>query len=570
MAINYNSQLPYDNPESYNSHRRFVGQGCSKAKQFPEFFREDYQSFVQFIDLYYQFLDTTYSGNLDGQLDIDRTDEIFLENYRLQYAVTMPKFDHIQVRQFIQNAKAFYSSKGTENSIKFLFKIAFNDEIQISYPGESTLKAQSGKWSQDYYLAASDTGRQIEPQTPFDLVFRLDDRIFRHAIDKIENIPDTNNIRIFIKPQQNLSFVSDIKLYAGTIQDSTCIGTLIKQPQNLRIVEGGQYWSVGQLIQIPGQLKDTVARVTKVSSTGSIERVEPVEFGYPHEFGQIHHAHPFSKRPQNTYETAVSKTLISINPIRYIYAVKIFDTHSVTDTELIVFSDADRQSAYYTDYSMPAAWANNSYSSEEIIRLYSQPPGNLEYTAGEISIANWNRQQAIFYIDFDYIVKTAGQYITDSGQLQNRRIVLQDNLYYQQFQYLIETTIDQKRFRPYTELVHPIGTKQFQNLKLEFNTDVVSNYVADAHKAYSRGFTDIMVRTDATSKHIVKQLSDEITLPDESIKSVQKTVADTLTVQHTVDNSVNSTNTGYFSESYVDLTDPQNLYAYLNNSTLVI
>ena len=49
---------------------------------------------------------------------------------------------------------------------------------------------------------------------------------------------------------------------------------------------------------------------------------------------------------------------------------------------------------------------------------------------------------------------------------------------------------------------------------------MVSNYVADVHKAYSRGFTDIMVRTDAASKHIVKQLSDEITLPDESIKSV--------------------------------------------------
>ena len=109
MAINYNSQLPYDHPDSYNSHRVFVDQNSSKAKQFPEFFREDYQSFIQFIDLYYQFLDTTYVGNLGGQLDIDRTDEIFLDNYRRQYAVSMPRFDHISVRQFIYNAKAFYS-----------------------------------------------------------------------------------------------------------------------------------------------------------------------------------------------------------------------------------------------------------------------------------------------------------------------------------------------------------------------------------------------------------------------------------------------------------------------------
>jgi hypothetical protein len=34
------------------------------ARNFPEYFREEYPAFVSFIEEYYKFLDTTYSGNI--------------------------------------------------------------------------------------------------------------------------------------------------------------------------------------------------------------------------------------------------------------------------------------------------------------------------------------------------------------------------------------------------------------------------------------------------------------------------------------------------------------------------
>jgi len=113
----------------------------SIARQFPEFFREEYSAFVTFVEEYYKYLDTTYVGNLEGVLDLDKTDEVFLEHYRNQYAVGFPEFSNMQLREFIRNAKEFYKSKGTEKSLKFLFRLLFNEELFVDYPGRYVLKA---------------------------------------------------------------------------------------------------------------------------------------------------------------------------------------------------------------------------------------------------------------------------------------------------------------------------------------------------------------------------------------------------------------------------------------------
>ena len=40
----------------------------------------------------------------------------------------------------------FYRAKGTPNSLKFLFRALYNEEIDIYYPKEDILKASDGKW----------------------------------------------------------------------------------------------------------------------------------------------------------------------------------------------------------------------------------------------------------------------------------------------------------------------------------------------------------------------------------------------------------------------------------------
>lgn len=568
MAINYNSQLPYDHPDSYNPHRVFVGQNTSKAKQFPEFFREDYQSFIQFIDLYYQFLDTTYVGNLGGQLDIDRADEIFLDNYSRQYAISMPRFDHISVRQFIQNAKAFYSQKGTVTSLKFLFRIAFNDEIDVSYPGEHILRASDGVWTQDYYLTADNTDRTMVPVAPFDLVFSKNGKTFRYRIDRTESLIETpdNLVRLYIRQRQDISIENDTKAYAGKIDALSCIGTLVRQPSSVKIVDGGQYWNPGVLIKIPGAYKDTHVRVTKVDQSGQIKQTEILEFGHTHTLNQIHHDHPSKSRPSGQY-SGIQKTLIGINPYRYRYNCDIYDVVTSVDNKLTGMSG---DQTYTENTVAPYSRQEETYFGTQIINLINREnASHYESTAGDTSIARWNNSQAILYLEFDYLVKLKGYYADARGQLSNRHTALQDNIYYQPFQYLIDTRIDYQTFKNYIDLVHPIGTKRFQNLNIEGDVTVtdVFSYDISSSIVYTILMRDGTAQNDSIQKTVLKSLESSSTTTDTVQKYNKKYITDALMVTHAADAEIQDERTAYFDAIYVDAGD---VYTYPNSLTLDI
>jgi len=83
--------------------------------------------------------------------DIDTTDlDEFVEFFKSQYAVTFPSkvYTSEDTRLLYKNILSFYRALGTEDSFKMLFRLLFNEEIEIYYPKTDMLIASGGNYMQ--------------------------------------------------------------------------------------------------------------------------------------------------------------------------------------------------------------------------------------------------------------------------------------------------------------------------------------------------------------------------------------------------------------------------------------
>lgn len=124
--------------------------------QVPEFVRDDYPLFVDFLKAYYEFLETkqgiqlndliTQSKNLSKIFDVDQSIDEFKVQFYNTYAKFFPLDSNIDSAFLIKNILPLYKSKGSEESFKLLFKLLFGVSVDIFYPRERILIASDGKW----------------------------------------------------------------------------------------------------------------------------------------------------------------------------------------------------------------------------------------------------------------------------------------------------------------------------------------------------------------------------------------------------------------------------------------
>lgn len=122
------------------------------SKQLPDFIREDYSLFAEFLKAYYEYLDQFESTDVLEVRDIDASLDRFITHFKHELDLLGENYEYIDPRTFLKKSKQMFTAKGTENSYQLLFRILYDKLAEVSYPWDNVLKASDGKWQQELSL----------------------------------------------------------------------------------------------------------------------------------------------------------------------------------------------------------------------------------------------------------------------------------------------------------------------------------------------------------------------------------------------------------------------------------
>jgi hypothetical protein len=123
------------------------------SRQLPSFIRDEYPQFVSFVKKYFEFVERTQFVNKDMH-DLSYQKDgiyVFLDALKQELAYSLPK-PIVDEEFLLQKVKELYVSKGSEESLRFLFRAFFNKEIEIFLPSSQILKPSDGTWVQEYSI----------------------------------------------------------------------------------------------------------------------------------------------------------------------------------------------------------------------------------------------------------------------------------------------------------------------------------------------------------------------------------------------------------------------------------
>ncbi len=125
--------------------------------QFPSFYKEEGPKFLAFVKAYYQYLETTgkqqdIQRNLKTYKDIDTTIDDYIKYFRSELMPEIPNDALADKKLLAKRIKDLYTTKGTIDSYKLLFKILYDEDVEINFPADQMLKLSDGDFRIDRYL----------------------------------------------------------------------------------------------------------------------------------------------------------------------------------------------------------------------------------------------------------------------------------------------------------------------------------------------------------------------------------------------------------------------------------
>ena len=244
--------------------------------QFPDFIRDEGPLLVKFIKAYYEYTEqdgnvTEKSKNLLNYQDIDRTTSEYLDWFKREVLVDIPKNIAGDERLFMKNVLSFYRAKGTENSIKLLFHALFNDKAEVFYPSTQLLKVSDGRFTTiDYIRVVHRTG-DVAAQGGQTILGALSG-----AQARVQSIIETseNGVSVFRYDLSNINgtFRNDETVSSGIDDFTAQVYTATGPMANVSVIQGGAFHRVGDRLAFTDQVTGSLANGS-VESTNDTSAV---------------------------------------------------------------------------------------------------------------------------------------------------------------------------------------------------------------------------------------------------------------------------------------------------------
>ncbi len=471
---------------------------------------------------------TDASRNLLNYQDIDTTDlEKFYEYFKKEVLCDFPKVILADQRLVAKRIKDLYRSKGSSAAYNLLFRILFDEDISVVRPSESILRASDGRWQQDTVLRLGQpfsgnldnaidkvvTGQNSGAKgkvtrvlsvfengiavTQFRLVevsgtfFDLEqvltsDGIGGYVVNTIGPLTDVTFGTASTTGGTGHQVGDFVNLTSTTGSQATGrIDATTNQAVDFNILSGGSGYTVGDtVITITGgNVKGGLVGEATVASISNTETL----FGYTDTIENLKQT-PIGYGPTYSSNSGViSSNLASSN------------SSTALGTALGTFSITAGKIASITttlgnyDVTLPAVFATDTivspldlpdgfggFKGRNALLTASFQPGSIT----DITVLNggtsYNAIDAVTVVNtsrggtnngigdpvISGVVTLPGAYKGTKGQLSSD-MRLQDNYYYQQFSYDINSSTALKTYRDIVhDVIHPAGTKLFGTVNI--------------------------------------------------------------------------------------------------------
>ncbi len=163
------------------------------AQQVPEFISDEYPLFISFLEAYYEFMEEaqgsqknnvlTLSKNMRYVSDVDASISAFERSFFNNFASLFPRDVEVNKETLIKNVLPLYISRGNEKSFKLLFRLLFNDEVDVILPKNNVLRLSDGRWTVDNILKLETDIRSTYAGTGSNTTFYLAQQVDSDAVE---------------------------------------------------------------------------------------------------------------------------------------------------------------------------------------------------------------------------------------------------------------------------------------------------------------------------------------------------------------------------------------------------
>lgn len=225
--------------------------------------------------------------------DVDKSVDIFTDYLKDELYSAIPSSYTGDKRTLAKRIRDYYQSKGHEQSYRFLMKLIYNQDIEISYPGDEILRVSDGNFVRETLIRARIIGEDAD-NTIFNFLFKTIKGRTSGAIAKVIDVK-----KVFVGSQylaeMRLSLVSGVFAAEEAIYDIADLSnvpletTIFGLVSSYDIEYGGSGYVPGDILTISGDGQQATLRVAETYRSG-IDSIQLVETGYGYRVGSVSEA----------------------------------------------------------------------------------------------------------------------------------------------------------------------------------------------------------------------------------------------------------------------------------------
>ena len=495
----------------------------------PEFIRTDYDQFVYFLEAYYRFLEQDFNSqeiiqNIQTYADIDKTASQFVYYFLQNYAKDLPVSSLGDKRLLIKRINDLYTSKGSSLSFDILFRVLFDASVEIKHPYDNVLIPSNGDWNQKSALGLKIiSGDKTKLEGRF-LTYVVNGAKFETPILGYKNLIN-DNIEVSLENSKLASgyVVGDFVFVYNALNEEIFKGQILSTFVRNAILQPGQGFRLGQIFNVNfGANTGILVKVTKVSSSGGLEKLKIINFGYGYPDvltvnlnkdttnTSIKDATTSSTRG-STESVNITRTVAdlgnimlkgnitlstSINRVdgfggtEFVSNINPGDFVTIVGNVYTVQNVTSNTQFYITTLGLTNSSNVKGFASDTSIKYFledyivsSNAYTGSYFTTIEDDDLRTELPPSAIPSDFASVVFTSGalakypgSFTTNKGFVSDSEIRLEDDLLYQPFAYQTNTEIDISKFYDTViSLVHPAGQRLFNNRNINNFIDVSSN-----------------------------------------------------------------------------------------------